>query len=97
MDRCIFKGSYDNLVAAEYIYIGTVECGVLASRNQFFKHTLKRKFDYFDHLHIGPLLLRPDARYVGREIACEKKRHRVIAYWPNLREDVEFMSKRYNW
>ena len=79
------------------MYFGDKEYGVVATKNQFVKNTKRRGFDYFSHLHIGPLLLRPDARYVDKEITYERKRNRIVAYWPHLREDIEFMSKRFNY
>ena len=63
----------------------------------FIRHIKKRGFDFYDHLHIGPFLSWPDARYVNREITYERKRNRIVGYWPNLRADMEYMSKRYNY
>ena len=97
LDRCVFKGSnYDNIMA-DCVYFGDKDYGIVATRNQFIKNTKRRGFDYYSHLHIGPLLLRPDARYVNKEISYERKRNRIVAYWPNLREDIEYMSKRFNY
>ncbi len=97
MDRCIFKGANPDNIEADCVYFGDVDYGIVATKNQFVRNTRRRCFDYYDHLHIGPLLFRPDARYVGKEITYERKRNRIVAYWPNLREDIEYMSKRFNY
>lgn len=97
MNRCLFKGSKEDNLEADCLYFGDVDYGIVATKSQFIKNTKRRGFDYYDHLHIGHLLLRPDARYVGKEISSERKRNRIVAYWPKLREDVEYMSKRFNY
>ena len=97
MNRCVFKGSNEENLEADCVYFGDVNYGIVATKNQFIKNTKRRGFDYYDHLHIGPLLLRPDARYVDKEISYERKRNRIVAYWPNLREDIEYMSRRFNY
>lgn len=97
LDHCMFKGSNINNIRADCVYFGDKDYGIVATRNQFIKNTKRRGFDFYSHLHIGPLLFRPDARYVDKEITHERKRNRIVAYWPNLREDIEYMSKRYNY
>lgn len=97
LDHCVFKGARDDNLEADCVYFGDVDYGIVATKNQFIRSVKRRGFDYYDHLHIGPLLLRPDARYVSKDIASERKRNRIVAYWPRLREDIEYMSKRYNY
>lgn len=97
VDRCVFKGSLDDNLEADCVYFGDKDYGIVATKRQFVRQIQKRGFDYFDHLHIGPLLLRPDARYVDKEIADERKRQRIVAYWPHLREDIEYMAKHFNY
>ena len=94
--RCVFKGAYEDNLEADCVYFGDTEYGVVASKKQFFRNIQRRGFDYYDHLHIGPLLIRPDARYFNKNIASERKRNRVIVSWPKLREDIEYMAKRFN-
>lgn len=95
--RCVFKGSNKQNLEADAIYFGDVNFGCIATSNQIYKHIRKRDFDWIDNLHIGPLLLRPDARYSDREIIDERKRQRIVLYWPNLGSEIEFISKRYNY
>ena len=97
IDRCIFKGTKEDNIEADCIYFGDKDYGVVATKGQFIKNTHRRGFDFYDHLHIGPILLRPDARYVDKDIVSERKRNRIVAYCPKLREDIEYMSKRFNY
>lgn len=97
MHRCLFKGSQETNIEADCIYFGDKDYGIVATQRQFVKSVSRGAFHFFDHLHIGRIFIRPDARYVGKEITHERKRNRIIAYWPHLREDIEYMSKRYNY
>ena len=95
--HCVFKGAKKDNPEIDAIYFGTKDFGVMATKKQILTHIRKRNFGFFENLHIGPLLLRPDARYVGKDIASERKRNRIIVYWPNLNADIEYISKRYDY
>ena len=97
VNRCVFKGSKKDNIEADCVYVGDREYGVLATKKQFVKNIYRRGFDYFTHLHIGPLLFRPHSRYINRKIEDQRNRNRIVASWPHLREDIEYMSKRYNY
>ena len=97
VNRCVFKGSNDDNLEADCMYFGDVDYGTIATKRQFIANIRRRGFDYYNNLHIGPLLLRPDARYVNKDIIYRRKLDRIVCYWPNLREDVEYMSKRFNY
>ena len=97
VERCVFKGSDPGNIEADAIYFGNKYYGTIATKNQIYKHVRRRSFDYYDNLHIGPLLIRPDARYVDRDITYERKRNRIVAYWPNLSADVEYIANRYDY
>ena len=55
-------------IKANYIYHGDADYGVLVSKRQLFKHCIRRDCKWMDNLHIGPMLLNPHARYIGKEI-----------------------------
>ena len=96
VERFVFMGSSPDYTPADCIYFGDVDNGSVASKRQFIRFVEQRGYSYYDNLHIGPFLLRPEARYVGKEITNEEKRHLIVAYMPKLREDVEYMSRRFN-
>ena len=94
--RCLFQGNNDDYIPAEYIYHGDKNYGVIVSKKQIFAHLKKRSWKWVDNLHIGPLLIRPHARYYKKEIKNESYRHKVEIYWPRLPFDLDYISKTYN-
>lgn len=97
MRRCVFQGVDDSNPSIDAIYFGDERFGIVTTTKQIVAHIKKRSFDYIDNLHIGPLLLRPHSRYVGRQVADERNRERIVAYWPKLSADLEYISKRYDY
>ena len=92
VERCVFQGSQEDYIAADSMYYGDYQNGYVATKEQFMKFVAKKTFDYYDNLHIGPLLLRPDSRYVGRTVVSAKKRDRIVVYWIGLEKHVQMMS-----
>ncbi len=95
--RLMFKGSNADNPEADAIYFGDVDYGIVATRRQILKSLVRRRFDFYDNLHIGPILLRPDARYVDKEITDERKRNRIVGYIPNMRSTIEYIAKRFTY
>lgn len=96
IERCLFKGSKDSNIEAQYIYFGTVNFGVLCSKKQINKHISRRTWDYMDNPHIGPLQFR--AHTLANKDNTEeqnKKRHQCDFWWARLREDLEYIEERY--
>ena len=96
MERCIFAGTNNQQIHADFIYHGNINFGVLVSHQQLMKHINMRDWLYMDNLHIGPLQLRPHARYVDRDIVDIKSRQSIDFYWANLFQDLEYISRRYD-
>ena len=96
VDRCLFLGSHEGNIPADYIYYGNSEFGCISSRIQVLKHIKRKDWFYMDNLHIGPLQFRPHARYSGKKIMTEESRWKVDAWWANLNADIEYISERYN-
>ena len=94
--RSIFKGADKEGICADYIYHGDAGYGVLVSCAQIMKHIDRRSYKYLKCLHIGPLLLRPHARYYGKEIKSEKKRRSLELYWPNLSDELSYIGRNYD-
>ncbi len=93
--RLIFKGVCDAAAEANYIYHGSLSDGVLISKRQIEKYINKKDFTFLANLHIGPLLLRPHARYAGVPVKNEVSRREITFYWPNFRADLEYIDKRF--
>ena len=95
-DRVLFQGVNELAIPADIIYHGDEDFGVFMSKNQFIRHLEIRKWDYYTSVvHIGPFVLRPRARYPGREIKNDDFRHRVVVNYPKLVNDIMYIFKRY--
>ena len=94
--RTVFKGTLDDNIEADYLYHGDAEYGVLASKKQIYSHFLKRDWKYYSNLHIGPIHIRPHARYVNKDIKRPDSREKIDFAWINLHADIDYISSRYN-
>lgn len=95
VERCMFLGSKEGNIPADYIIFGDSNFSYMCSRKQVEKHIYRKSWLYMDNLHIGPLQFRPHARLlVKRE--NEEGRYKVDAWWANLESDIRFISERYN-
>ena len=95
VDRVMFQGVDPTATPAEYIYYGDVEYGILISRRQVYTHLKRKTWNYYDNLHIGPILLKAHARYADRQIVSDDRRNKITCYWAKLAADLEYIGKRY--
>ena len=96
-ERVLFQGVNPNAHNADCIYFGDYEWGTVAMKKQIMKHMQRKFFNYPLHnIHVGPFLFRPCVRYVGRDIIHEDRRHKLEVYWPNMREDIEYIARKYD-
>ena len=95
VDRFLFKGSHDEYIPADYLYHGDVDHGVIVSRNQVMKYLEYKDWDFYEALHIGPVLFRPHARYYKKKIKNPSYRARVEFYWPNLSENMDYIKTHF--
>lgn len=95
VDRFLFKGSQEDYISADYLYHGDVNIGVIISRTQVLKYLESKDWDFIEALHIGPILFRPHARYYKAKIKNESYRRRVEFYWPNILENMNYISTHY--
>lgn len=92
VDRVMFQGVDLEAMPANCIFIGDIEYGVVATKKQIFKYIDRRGWDYYEWPHIGPILFRPDARYVDVEIKKPESRQRVQCFWPHLATDIRYIQ-----
>ena len=95
-DRALFQGVTGDVPAADAIYHGDFKEGFVASRFQIETYLENKSFDWIENLHVGPLLIRPHARYAGTEIKNPWARHKVVLYWPKMKYDIKYISGHYN-
>lgn len=96
IERVMFQGVNNEAPRADYIYQGDLSYGIVVSREQILKHLRNKTFNFYENVHIGPLLFRPHARYAKTVVKNEKLRNRIEFYWPNFHEDMVYIYKRYN-
>ncbi len=94
--RTTFKGTMDDSPLADYIYHGDVSFGVIASINQVYRHCSRRDWKFYNNLHIGPLHIRPHARYFNKPVKKEESRQKMDFAWINLNADIDYISSRYD-
>ena len=94
-ERVLFQGVDITAQSAEYIYYGDVNYGILISRRQLERHLKTKEWGWYDNLHIGPILLRPHARYANRAIVSDERRKQITFYWPKMEADMVYIGRRY--
>lgn len=95
LEKYIFNGVVANAVKADYLYYGDTDLGILVSKNQVRKYISKKNWDYLENLHIGPILLRPHARYSNKQIINEYRRNTLIFYWPTIIPDLKYINDHF--
>ncbi|MCR4879903.1 MAG: hypothetical protein K5906_02985 [Bacilli bacterium] len=96
LNRFLFKGREKENITAEFIYHGDKEFGVIVTRKQVLMHIKLHTYEFLENLHIGPLLIHPHARYVGKKTFNKEKRSIIEFHWPNLFTALRKISYRYN-
>lgn len=97
MERCLIIGTVEGAIPIDGIYFGDYRYGVLATTGQIKKHIYRGNWKWMKNLHIGPLQLRPHARYYGKDIKSQKRRDKIDLYWANLGSDIDYISSRYDY
>ena len=95
MHRLIYQGVDETAPSVDYIYFGSPEYGFTVSKKQLSTFVRKKNWAYFNYLHIGPIFIKPHARYSDKEIVNPKLREKVHCYWPNFSIDLDRISKRF--
>lgn len=96
IERFMFQGVRDDVPGVDYLYFGDLEFGMAISKGQILRHLSVKSFNFYENLHIGPLLIRPHAKYAHTEIKNDYSHKRVDFYWPNLKDDVKYIYQRYS-
>ena len=95
-DRVMFKGVNPDAEAADVLYHGDEDYGSFISRNQLMRHLERRNYNFMtQNVHIGPFIVRPKARYPGREIKNNDHRNKIVVSFPRLLNEVMYISGRY--
>lgn len=95
VERTVFDGVGSDKEKAEALYHGDIYDGKVITRYQVYKHIMKKDWDKYEHLHIGPLFIGPHARYVDTEIVNENSRNRINVRWNGLIMDIKYIATKY--
>lgn len=90
IDRTIFTGSH-NATPAEYLYFGNVKYGEIVSRKQIIGQVFKKDYSFMTNPHIGPLQFKMDFRGPVKNPKYEYKRHMVIFWWANFKQEIGYI------
>lgn len=96
MERTMFKGNYPELPAAEFVYFGDDEYGTLCSKKQFVTYAMRKYFGWYQNPHIGPITMRPYARYIMGNERYPEKRFYICFEWVGLEQDMRYISERFD-
>lgn len=96
-DRVMFQGVDPNAIPADYIYNGDETYGRMVSRIDIEKWVKKNynKFNYLENLHIGPLILKPRARYAHTKVQNEKFRNDLKVNFEHLSVTLDKIYKTF--
>lgn len=94
VERFFFVGVDVNAIQAHAIYHGTDDFGVVVLKKQLIRYVTQHLRQSLYNPHIGPMMIRPHARYVNKEVVSEKRRNTVEIYWPRLFQDLRMISER---
>ncbi|MBO6280655.1 MAG: hypothetical protein J6M95_03650 [Bacilli bacterium] len=96
LERVLFRGVSEEAPGADAIYYGDSFFGFTATKHQIRKYIVRKNWNKFDNLHIGPIFLRPAARYLKGETLNVNKRNSVECYWPRMQEDIKYICKNFS-
>jgi len=96
VDRAVFQGVNSLANCAEYLYHGDPEYGVFLSRFQLMRRVETKNYGFMTEcVHIGPLVLRPHARYSNKPIRNDESRHIVEVSYPKIVQEIMFVFSKF--
>ena len=95
LNRIMFKGTHEEYPEAEFIYLGGVRHGIIVSKDQIMKHFARKQYPMIKIPHIGPIGLRPHARYIDSEVFDVKRRETIDFCWFEMAGELELISEKY--
>ena len=96
LERCLISGVCEGATRIDGLYFGDEKNGQIVTRNMLIHYIEKSDWSWTENLHIGPMHIRPNARYAHEEIKSELKRSRTYIYWPNLSADIAYVARKFN-
>lgn len=91
--RVMFEGNDPSKPAAEFIYHGDKEDGVICSKESVLSYAKTKREAKTKAPHFCKIVVRPYARYVNNDDTYPEKRHKVVFEWIRMRWDLEYINK----
>ena len=96
IDRAMFQGVNDLANRADYLYHGDTDYGVFLSRYQLMQRVETKNYSFMTEcIHIGPLVIRPHARYSNKPIQNNRSRELVEASYPKIVQSIMFIFPKF--
>lgn len=93
--RFIFKGTREENIEADYIFHGEPNFGIIVSKNQVLKQVEIKRYDFYENIHIGPIMFRPHCRSGHKSSRYPMYRQKMDFYWPNYLSDLNYIKDHY--
>ena len=90
IDRIMFKGSHEENIAADYLYLPDLPDEIILSRKMIMNYIHKKSWKFLHNPHIGPLQYRPHILETDNEWK-KKYTHRVDFWWISLEADAKYI------
>lgn len=91
--RVVFEGNDILKQNADYIYHGDIEEGEICSKESVLQYVKRKTFSRLINVHIGPIMIRPYARYLSGVETHPEKRHQVTFEWNRMEWDFEYINE----
>lgn len=87
LNRILFDGEYYNLPSVDYIYHGSVNKGIWASKKEILEYLLKYDLDTIS-LHISKIYCQSWQRNLKNNTSSEFRRYYIQFKWHTVEEDL---------
>jgi hypothetical protein len=96
LERCLISGVCEDAIRIDGLYFGDEKNGQIVTRNMLIRYIKNGDWSWTENLHIGPMHIRPNARYAHSEVKSDFKRSKTYIYWPNLSDDIAYIARKFN-
>ena len=91
--RILFKGECYNIPTVDYIYYGTIDKGLWASKEEIIKFMNNAKI-FTSSIHISKLYYQSLHRNLKHDKYREHRRYYVQFKWYSIKEDLQYIMSR---
>ena len=91
--RVVFDGNDPFKPSADFIYHGDIEEGEICSKEAMLAYCKRKTFHRLINVHIGPVMIRPYARYTSGVETYPEKRQKVAFEWSRIGWDIMYINK----